>query len=365
MQSASTKKAENCQRTSLIEKYREYLPVSDATPIVTLGEGSTPLVEAVRMPAAMGYPSLKLFFKLEGLNPTGSFKDRGMTLAMSKAVEEGAQAVICASTGNTSASAAAFAVKAGLTCFVLLPHGYVALGKVAQAIHFGAKMIQIKGNFDEALDLVREIGNDCNITIVNSINPFRLEGQKTAAFEVIEALGEAPDYLCIPVGNAGNISAYWRGFKQFFDLKKSASRPKMHGFEAEGAAAIVKGYPIAKPETLATAIRIGNPASWKEAESAAVDSGGKIDMVSDDEILDAYKLLGVTEGVFCEPSSAASVAGLIKHLGAGLIKGDATVVCVLTGNGLKDPETPQKVNAVNMTPANADLKSLKDVMGLS
>ncbi len=352
------------QVLSLINKYAEFLPVTLDTPIVSLGEGNTPLVEASALPKKLGFPNLKLYFKLEGLNPTGSFKDRGMTLAVSKAVEEKATAVICASTGNTSASAAAFATKAGLDCFVLLPHGYVALGKVAQAIHYGAKLVQIKGNFDRALELVKEIGDKCSVTIVNSINPYRLEGQKTAAFEVIEQLGEAPDYLCIPVGNAGNISAYRRGFKLFQEIGRVPSAPKMHGFEAEGSAAIVQGKPIENPETIATAIRIGNPASWKESEAAARDSGGKIDSVTDDEILEAYKLLGTCEGIFCEPSSAASVAGLIKHLKAGLIRGEASAVCVLTGNGLKDPETPQKVNKVDLNPVEADLNELRKVMGI-
>jgi len=349
---------------TLIDKYAEFLPVTLDTPIVSLGEGNTPLVAASALPKKLGFPSLKLYFKLEGLNPTGSFKDRGMTLAVSKAVEEKATAVICASTGNTSASAAAFATKAGLQCFVLLPYGYVALGKVAQAIHYGARLVQIKGNFDCALDLVKEIGDKCAVTIVNSINPYRLEGLKTAAFEVIEALGEAPDYLCIPVGNAGNISAYRRGFKLFQEIGRVSTAPKMHGFEAEGSAAIVKGKPIENPETIATAIRIGNPASWKEAEAAAKDSSGKIDSVTDEEILAAYQLLGSSEGIFCEPSSAASVAGLIKHLRSGSISPESSVVCVLTGNGLKDPETPQKVNKVDLNPVEADLDALRKVMGI-
>ncbi|HEY9788624.1 MAG TPA: threonine synthase [Candidatus Obscuribacterales bacterium] len=349
----------------LIDKYRDFLPVSDLTPVLTLGEGDTPLVNATKLPQRLGFPKLELYFKLEGLNPTGSFKDRGMTLAMSKALEAKARAVICASTGNTSASAAAFAAKAGLACYVLLPHGYVALGKVAQAIHYGARMIQVKGNFDKALELVRALGESENITIVNSINPYRIEGQKTAAFEVVEQLDRAPDVLCIPVGNAGNICAYWRGFKQFHQRGRAESTPRMHGFEAAGAAAIVRGYPIPQPETIATAIRIGNPASWKEAEQAVQESNGKMDSVTDDEILDAYKMLGTTEGIFCEPSSAASVAGLIKHLSLGIVEPDALVTCVLTGNGLKDPETPQKVNAVDSTPVEAELRALKEVMALT
>ncbi len=352
------------KKSGLIEKYRQHLPVTAATPVVTLGEGNTPLVQAVNIPKLLGYPNLELFFKLEGLNPTGSFKDRGMTLAISKAVEEGAKAVICASTGNTSASAAAFATKAGLRCYVLLPHGYVALGKLAQAIHYGAQIIAIKGNFDRALDLVRELAAVTPVTVVNSINPYRLEGQKTAAFEVVEHLGRQPDYLCIPVGNAGNICAYWRGFKLYRELGITSDAPRMHGFEAEGSAAIVRGEPIKNPETIGTAIRIGNPASWQEAVQAQQESNGKIDAVTDDEILAAYKMLGSAEGIFCEPSSAASLAGLIKHLKSGLIPPHSLVTCVLTGNGLKDPDTAQKVTVVDLSPVEADLAPLKKVMAL-
>jgi threonine synthase len=352
------------KKIGLIEKYRQHLPVTANTPVVTLGEGNTPLVQAVNIPKLLGYPSLELFFKLEGLNPTGSFKDRGMTLAMSKAVEDGAKAVICASTGNTSASAAAFATKAGLKCYVLLPHGYVALGKLAQAIHYGAQIIPIKGNFDRALELVRELAEALPVTVVNSINPYRLEGQKTAAFEVVEHLDRQPDYLCIPVGNAGNICAYWRGFKLYRELGITSAAPRMHGFEAEGSAAIVRGEPIKNPETIGTAIRIGNPASWQEAVRAAHESNGKIDFVTDDEILAAYKMLGSAEGIFCEPSSAASLAGMIKHIKDGSIPQHALVTCVLTGNGLKDPDTAQKVTTVDLTPVEADLSALKNVMGL-
>jgi threonine synthase len=349
---------------ALIEKYRQYLPVTDKTPIITLGEGNTPLVKAVRLGVEIGAPQLQIYFKLEGLNPTGSFKDRGMTLAMSKAVEEGATAVICASTGNTSASAAAFATKAGLRCLVVLPAGYVAMGKLAQAILYGAQIIQIDGNFDVALDLVREMAQQCQVTVVNSINPYRLEGQKTAALEVIEQLGQAPDYLFIPVGNAGNISAYWRGFKLGHSIGMAQILPKMCGFEATGSAAIVQGKIIEKPDTLATAIRIGNPASWKEAENAGKESGGFIDHVSDDEIVAAYKLVARTEGIFCEPSSAASIAGLIKHVQQGTISGEASVVCVLTGNGLKDPDTPLKVMPTDLKPIRADLKTLREAAGV-
>jgi threonine synthase len=348
----------------LIERYRQYLPVTGETPIVTLGEGNTPLVQAVNLPRLLGAPSLKLHFKLEGLNPTGSFKDRGMTLAISKAVEAGAKAVICASTGNTSASAAAFATKAGLTCYVVLPAGHVALGKLAQAILYGARVIPIDGNFDRALEIVKELGEQASVTIVNSINPFRLEGQKTGAFEIIEQLGQAPHYLFIPVGNAGNISAYWRGFTLWKRSGKSDRTPHMFGFEAEGAAAIVRGKPVANPETVATAIRIGNPASWQEAEQAARESGGQIDSVTDEEIIAAYKLLAEAEGIFCEPSSAAALAGLVKHLRSGTLPADSTVACVLTGNGLKDPDTPLKVCAADLTALPADTGKLKEVMGL-
>jgi len=348
----------------LINKYRQYLPITDKTPIVSLVEGNTPLVRAERLGEKIGFPKINLHCKLEGLNPTGSFKDRGMTMAISKAVEEGAKAVICASTGNTSASAAAFAAKAGLPCYVLLPSGKVALGKLAQALIYGAKVVCIDGNFDVALDLVREIGAAGKATIVNSINPYRLEGQKTAGFEVVEQLGGAPDYLCIPVGNAGNISAYWRGFKQYHQLGIAKKLPAMHGFEAAGSAAIVFDKIVPNPETIATAIRIGNPASWTEAVTARTESGGNIDMVTDEEILQAYQLLASTEGIFCEPSSAASIAGMIKHLKAGLIKPDATIVCVLTGNGLKDPDMPLKLLTPDLNPLKPELKTLLEFISL-
>lgn len=349
---------------SLIEKYAEYLPVNKATPIISLGEGWTPLVKAVNLPKSLGVPQLNLYFKLEGLNPTGSFKDRGMTLAISKAVEEGARAVICASTGNTSASAAAFAAKAGLRCYVLLPAGHVALGKLAQAILYGATVVPIEGNFDDALNLVRSISAQFNLTVVNSINPYRLEGQKTAAFEVIEQLGDAPDFLFIPVGNAGNISAYWRGFRQWNLSGQASKAPKMCGFEAEGSAAIVRGEPIAQPETFATAIRIGNPASWKEATAAAEESGGLIDSVTEDEIASAYKLIARSEGIFCEPASAASLAGLIKYIAAGMVSNGSTAVCVLTGNGLKDPDSALKLGEIELTPVEASPEKLKEAMQL-
>ncbi|PWU00815.1 MAG: threonine synthase [Candidatus Melainabacteria bacterium] len=352
------------EKLTLIEKYREHLPVTDKTPIVSLGEGGTPLVPAEHLPALLGVPKMRLFFKLEGLNPTGSFKDRGMTLAISKATEAGSRAVICASTGNTSASAAAFAGKAGLKCYVILPAGKVALGKVAQAILYGAKIVQVNGNFDQALQLVREVAEEYAITIVNSINPYRLEGQKTAAIEIVEKLGRAPDFVFIPVGNAGNISAYWRGFKLCQDSGMCQHRPRMFGFEAEGAAAIVKGAPISNPETIATAIRIGNPASWQEAVKAAHESNGQIDSVSDKEILYAYQLVAHQEGIFCEPSSAAAIAGLIKKVKAGLIPEQAFVTCVLTGNGLKDPDTAIKVGEKEIATIEPTLTKLKEAIEL-
>ena len=326
----------------IIENYREYLPVSEDTPVVTLLEGNTPLIEAPNLAKEIGFKG-KIFLKYEGLNPTGSFKDRGMTVAISKAVESGKEAVICASTGNTSASAAAYAARAGLRAYVLLPKGAVAIGKLSQAMIYGAKVLAVRGTFDDALHIVRKIGEKYPVEVVNSVNPFRLEGQKTAAYEICDALEEAPDYHFIPVGNAGNITAYWRGYKEYHRDGKISKLPKMMGWQAEGSAPIVKGYPIKNPQTIATAIRIGNPYSWKNALLAAEESGGKIDMVSDHEILNAYKTVASTEGVFCEPASAASVAGLIKLTREGFFKGGEVVVCTLTGNGLKDPDTAIKV----------------------
>jgi threonine synthase len=315
----------------LIEEYRDFLPVSADTPVVTLHEGATPLIPAPRLSERVG---ATVYLKYEGLNPTGSFKDRGMTMAISKACEEGAKAVVCASTGNTSASAAAYAARAGLTCAVLIPEGYIALGKLAQALIHRARVLQIRGNFDEALEIVRELGERSPVTVVNSINPFRIEGQKTAAFEIVDVLGDAPDFHCIPVGNAGNITAYWKGYREYQDAGRATKLPAMLGFQAAGAAPIVAGHPIEKPETVATAIRIGNPASWFGATAAASESGGSISAVTDDEILEAYRFLAGMESVFCEPASAASVAGLVKY---GVPAG-STVVCVLTGHGLKDPD---------------------------
>lgn len=324
----------------LIHRYSSYLPVTDKTPIVSLSEGNTPLIPLKKISLAL--PGLNVYAKYEGANPTGSFKDRGMTLAVSKAKEEGSKAVICASTGNTSASAAAYASRGGMSCIVLIPEGKIALGKLAQALHYGAKVISIRGNFDEALAIARELAQEYPLTLVNSVNPYRIEGQQTAAWEIIEQLGTAPDYLAIPVGNAGNISAYWKGFLAASARGKIQALPKMLGFEAEGSAAIVRGYPIKNPETIATAIRIGNPASWHTAVAARDESGGLIDEVTDEEILAAYYLLGKEEGVFCEPASAASLAGLLKLYRKGYFTTDATVVCVLTGNGLKDPDNAIK-----------------------
>ncbi len=320
----------------LIKQYFDFLPVSEKTPICTILEGNTPLIPSLKMGSDLG---CEVYFKYEGLNPTGSFKDRGMTLAISKALEEDSKAVICASTGNTSASAAAYAARSGIKCIVLIPEGKIALGKLSQALMHGAIVVAVRGNFDVALKIVRQIAEEYPITLVNSLNPYRLEGQKTAAFEICEVFGQAPDYLAIPVGNAGNITAYWKGFKEYAQAGKISGLPKMIGFQAAGAAPIVLGHIVEQPETVATAIRIGNPARWKEAEAAAKESAGFIDMVTDEEILEAYKLLASTEGIFCEPASAASVAGLRKMVAAGRVPRGSRVVCVLTGHGLKDPDT--------------------------
>ena len=324
----------------LIDKYREYLPVNDKTPVITLMEGNTPLVPSVNIGDELG---INLYFKYEGLNPTGSFKDRGMVMAIAKAIENGSKSVICASTGNTSASAAAYAARFNLNCAVVIPSGNIAYGKLAQAFMYGAKVIPIEGNFDKALELVRTISEKHNMTLVNSLNPFRIEGQKTASFEILEQLGDIPDYLALPVGNAGNITAYWKGFRMLFDLGKSKRLPRMAGFQAEGASPIVKGVKFDNPETVATAIRIGNPVSWKFAEAARDESGGMIDSVKDEEILCAYRLLASREGVFAEPASAASLAGVIKSMENGRIEKGNTIVCVLTGNGLKDPDNAIKL----------------------
>lgn len=329
----------------LLQTYREYLPVNERTPMLTLKEGNTPLIKAVNLSEELG---IDLHFKFEGLNPTGSFKDRGMVMAVAKAMEEGSRTIMCASTGNTSAAAAAYAARGGLNCIVIIPNNNIALGKLAQAMIYGAKVIAIEGNFDRALEIVREITAKHPISLVNSVNPYRIEGQKTAAFEVVDQLGKAPDVLAIPVGNAGNISAYWKGFKEYHAAGKSASLPKMLGFEAEGAMAIVKGEPIPNPETVATAIRIGNPASWKTAVAAAEESGGQINYVTDEEILEAYRKIASREGIFAEPGSAASIAGVYKMKREGYFKGGESVVCVLTGHGLKDPNIA--ISTVNAEP---------------
>jgi threonine synthase len=324
----------------VIQQYRKYLPVTEDTPIITLNEGNTPLLPAPALAKIIGL-NISLYLKYEGMNPTGSFKDRGMTMAISKALEEGSRAVICASTGNTAASAAAYSARAGITCIVLLPHGNIALGKLVQSMMHGAKVVAVKGNFDDTLRMACELADRQPVTLVNSLNPYRIEGQKSGAFEICDVLGEAPTYQAMPVGNAGNITAYWKGYCEYQEEGIVANRPKMLGFQAEGAAPIVRGEPIAAPETIATAIRIGNPASWHQAVAARDESGGLIDMVSDKEILEAYNLLAAIEGVFVEPASAASIAGVIKLVGLGYFKDapkDATIACILTGHGLKDPD---------------------------
>lgn len=346
----------------LINMYREYLPVSDKTPVITLNEGNTPLVKAENLAKKIGLEA-DIYLKFEGSNPTGSFKDRGMTMAVSKAAEAGANAIICASTGNTSAAAAAYGAKAGMRTFVLIPDGYIALGKLSQAMMYGAEIIAIKGNFDQALEVVREVSAKYPITLVNSVNPYRIEGQKTGAFEICDSIG-VPDYHFIPVGNAGNITAYWKGYKEYHSLGKIANLPKMMGFEATGSAAIVRGERICNPETIATAIRIGNPASWKQAEAARDESKGVIDCVTDEEIVEAYKLIAANEGLLCEPASAASVAGLIKANKAGLVKAGSKIVCILTGNGLKDPDSAIKYSAAEVKKTSADLNDILKAMNI-
>ncbi len=321
----------------LIREYRDFLPEVGEEAVVCLNEGNTPLLESRYVPSLVER-DIRILFKYEGLNPTGSFKDRGMTMAVSKAKEGGSKAIICASTGNTSASAAAYATRGGMKAYVLIPEGKIALGKLSQAIIYGAKVIQIEGNFDDALNIVRDVAERYPVTVVNSINPYRIEGQKTASFEVCQYLGAAPAYHFLPVGNAGNIMAYWKGYKEFYEMGMIPALPKMMGFQAKGAAPIVLGHPVENPETIASAIRIGNPAGWKGAVAARDESGGVIEMVTDDEILEAYKLLAGREGIFCEPASAASVAGVLKMNRRGIFKDGDTVVCTLTGHGLKDPD---------------------------
>ncbi len=345
----------------VIEAFRDRLPVSASTPVITLLEGNTPLLEAPRLAAQAGVA--RVFLKVEGANPTGSFKDRGMTVAVSTAVERGAKAIVCASTGNTSASAAAYAARAGLLGAVVLPAGQIALGKLAQALIHGARVVPIRGNFDQALAIVRQLGDRPGVEVVNSINPARIAGQKTAAFEIIDVLGDAPTVHCIPVGNAGNITAYWRGYCEDAEAGRSTRRPRMLGWQASGAAPIVLGEPVLHPETVATAIQIGNPASWREAVAARDESGGHIGAVSDVEILDAYRLLAATTGVFVEPASAASVAGLLRAVTEGLVTSSDTVVCTVTGHGLKDPQ--RAITEVEVGPAVApDPRPVADAIGL-
>ncbi len=340
----------------LIEQYKSFLPVTENTPALSLNEGNTPLIPLVNLSKELG---IELYGKIEGANPTGSFKDRGMVFAVAKAIENGSKVVICASTGNTSAAAAAYAARAGIQSIVVIPKGKVALGKLAQACMYGAKIIEIDGNFDDALNIVRKISESSPIALVNSVNPYRIEGQKTAAFEIVDDLGKAPDYLCIPVGNAGNITAYWKGFKEYNEVK-SSGLPKMFGFEAEGSAAIVKGAPIANPETIATAIRIGNPASWAFAEAARDESSGRIDSVTDEEIVYAYQLIAKTEGIFIEPGSAASLAGVIKSVKSGAIAPGSQVVSIFTGNGLKDPDTAMNVSTVDLISLKNDENDIRE-----
>jgi threonine synthase len=347
----------------VIEEYRPFLPVTDKTPVVTLLEGGTPLVPAPLLAKSLNL-DIELYLKFEGMNPTGSFKDRGMTMAITKAVEEGAKAVICGSTGNTSASAAAYSARAGLDCTVIVPSGMIAMGKLAQSLVHGARCLQIDGNFDAALRITREICDRYPVTLVNSLNPYRIEGQKSGAFEICDVLGRAPDYHAIPVGNAGNITAYWKGYKEYREAGRIDQLPKMIGFQAANSAPIVDGHPIEAPETIATAIRIGNPASWKQAEAARDESGGLIDKVTDEEILVAYNAMASRAGVFCEPASAASLAGVIKLGRAGYFPAGSTVVCVLTGHGLKDPDRAIKESR---PPASlpADTQAVVEAMGLS
>ncbi len=342
----------------LLARYREFLPVTDATPLISLGEGDTPLVSSQRIGPSLG---CRLYFKLEGCNPTGSFKDRGMVLAVAKALERGYQRIACASTGNTSASAAAYGARYGLETFILVPDGEISAGKLTQAVAYGARILSIKGNFDVALKLIREIVSRSKVALVNSINPDRIDGQKTAALEIIEQLGDAPDIHCLPVGNAGNITAYWKGYKEAFTLEMSSKLPRMLGFQALGAAPIVHGHTVENPQTFATAIRIGNPANKETALKARDESNGSIDAVSDDEIAEAYFVLSREEGLFCEPASAASVAGLIKTHSLGSSLKGKTVVCVMTGSGLKDLDAVERLASVNLPQLAPDLDSLLSV----
>lgn len=344
--------------TGLIDKYRDRLPIHDDTRIISLGEGNTPLIRLNNIPDELN-KDVDIYVKYEGLNPTGSFKDRGMTMAVTKAVEEGSRAIICASTGNTSASAAAYAARAGITAFVLIPEGKIAMGKLAQAMMHGAVVIQIKGNFDAGMQLVKEVAEEAPVTIVNSINPFRLQGQKTAAFEIVEELGTAPDYHCLPVGNAGNITAHWLGYSEYHEHGIVNSRPVMVGYQASGAAPFLRGKMIDNPETVATAIRIGHPQSWDKAWKVQKESTGWFDECTDNEILAAQKLLADKEGIFCEPASAASLAGAMRDIAKGKIPENSKIVCTLTGHGLKDPDIAIKQSKVPMIAVEATLDSVK------
>ncbi|WP_340123149.1 threonine synthase [Methylobacter svalbardensis] len=353
--------------TGLIERYRDRLPVSETTRIISLNEGNTPLIQLQNIPRLIG-KSVNIYVKFEGLNPTGSFKDRGMTMAVTKAVEAGSQAIICASTGNTSASAAAYAARAGIKAFVLIPDGKIAQGKLAQTLMYGAEIIQINGNFDKGMALVKEVAEQAPVTIVNSINPFRIDGQKTAAFEIVDELGCAPDYHCLPVGNAGNITAYWKGYKEYSTESAThkavtAKRPVMCGYQAAGAAPFVAGHMIDEPETIATAIRIGHPQSWDFAWAAQKESGGWFDKFTDEQILAAQKMLSQYEGIFCEPASATSLAGALQDIASGKIPEGSTIVCTLTGNGLKDPDTAiAQCTAAHPVTIEASLDAVKRVI---
>jgi threonine synthase len=344
--------------TGLIERYRERLPVTPGARVISLGEGNTPLIQLQNIPRALG-SDVDIYVKFEGLNPTGSFKDRGMTMAVTKAVEAGARAIICASTGNTSASAAAYAARAGITCFVLIPEGKIALGKLAQAMVHGAVVLQIEGNFDVGMNLVKQMAGVAPVTIVNSINPFRLQGQKTAAFEIVDALGAPPDYHCLPVGNAGNISAYWMGYSEYAAAGIAKHRPVMAGYQASGAAPFLRGQMIDNPETVATAIRIGHPQSWDKAWAAQKASGGWFDECSDDEILAAQGLLAQKEGIYCEPASAISIAGLLRDIRTGRVPAGSRIVCTLTGHGLKDPDIAIKRGTAAITRLPAERAALE------
>jgi threonine synthase len=345
--------------TGLIERYRDRLPISASTRVISLNEGNTPMIQLQNIPRLLG-KEMDIYVKFEGLNPTGSFKDRGMTMAVTKAVEDGSQAIICASTGNTSASAAAYAARAGIKAFVLIPDGKIAQGKLAQTLMYGAEIIQINGNFDKGMALVKEVAEQAPVTIVNSINPFRIDGQKTAAFEIVDDLGFAPDYHCLPVGNAGNITAYWKGYTEYAAGRVCSNRPVMCGYQAAGAAPFLAGHPIDDPETIATAIRIGNPQSWDFAWAAQKESGGWFDKFTDDQILAAQKMLSQHEGIFCEPASATSLAGAMQDIISGKIPEGSKIVCTLTGNGLKDPDTAiAQCSAAHPVTIEASLDAVK------